>query len=250
MVGSAPLPPSAVARREPANSELARKLLEYLLSGDVLPGQRLPGERALSEALGVGRAALREAIKSLSLLGVVEQRQGDGTYLSRTQSDLLPKVIEWGLLLGQNEIDGLIEARYHLEVTLAGLAAERRDDASLARLRTLISEMRSSGKDHGKYVAADINFHLEIATASGSPVLAGVLGNVRSLLQVWAERVITAAGETKTSLAMHTPILDAIEAQDVSAAHTAMRAHMDRATRRLKATIENTTRLDASAHAG
>jgi len=221
------------------NVELARKLLEYLLSGDVAPGQRLPGERALSEALGVGRAALREAIKSLSLLGVLEQRQGDGTYLSKRQSDLLPKVIEWGLLLGQHEVVDLIEARHHIEVALAGLAAERRDEASLARLRARVEEMRAAAEDHERYVEADIDFHLEIAAASGNAVLAGVLGNIRSLLQVWAHRVISAAAETETSLAMHIPIFEAIEAQDAVAAREAMLAHMDRASCRLKASLGN-----------
>jgi GntR family transcriptional repressor for pyruvate dehydrogenase complex len=238
VAGPAPLPNAMVAKREPPSLELARKLLDYLLSGEVRPGTRLPGERALSEALGVGRETLRGAIKSLSLLGILEQRQGDGTYLSSTQSSLLPKVIEWGLLLGENDIDSLLEARYHLEVTLAGLAAERRDEAALRRLRALIAEMKSCGDDHARYIATDIEFHLEIAAASGSSVLAGVLNNVRSLLQVWAERVITAAGETETSLAMHTPILAAIEAGDAEGARTAMRAHMDRAVRRLKVTME------------
>nr|WP_313900054.1 FadR/GntR family transcriptional regulator [Dactylosporangium roseum] len=218
--------------------ELTRALLEYVLSGDVRPGQRLPGERALSEALGVGRAALREATKSLILLGVLEQRQGDGTFLSRSQANLLPQVIEWGLLLNRHDLDGLIEARFYLEVTLAGLAAERRDADQLARMARHIERMRNAANDHDDYVAADIDFHLEVADASGSPVLAGVLSNVRSLLQAWARRVISAAGETESSLAVHTPIFEAIEARDVVGAEAAMRAHMERATRRLRATIE------------
>jgi len=236
--GPARLPESALARREPANVELTRALLEYLLSGEIMPGQRLPGERALSEALGVGRAALREATKSLSLLGVLEQRQGDGTYLSRTHTDLLPKVIEWGLLLNRRDLDALIEARYHLEVTLAGLAAVRRTDAALARMSGHIEKMRTSASNHYDYVTADVDFHLEVANASGNPVLAGVLGNVRSLLQSWAARVITAAGETESSLAVHTPIYEAIASGDGAAAESAMRAHMERASRRLRATID------------
>src|SRR5262245_1397881 len=108
MSTSAPLPQFSIAPREPANVELTRQLVNYLSSGDLQPGQKLPGERALSEALGVGRAALREALKSLILLGLLEQRQGDGTYLTRSPSDLLPKVIEWGLLLGTHEIRDLI----------------------------------------------------------------------------------------------------------------------------------------------
>jgi GntR family transcriptional regulator, transcriptional repressor for pyruvate dehydrogenase complex len=235
---AAPLPESRLARREPANIELANRLLQYLMSGKVAPGQRLPGERSLSEALGVGRAALREALKSLSLLGILEQRQGDGTYLSSTQSDLLPKVVEWGLLLGDHEVSKLVDARHHLEVLLAGLAAERRGEGELAALRAAIQEMRDATGDLDRYINADVAFHLEIANASGNDVLGGVLHNISSLLRVWTERVIYAAGEAESSLAMHEPIFEAIEAKSAAKARKAMVAHMVRARRRLNATID------------
>jgi GntR family transcriptional regulator, transcriptional repressor for pyruvate dehydrogenase complex len=235
---SVALPQFQITQRESTSGELARKMIDYLLSGMLRAGQRIPSERQLSEALGVGRGAIREAIKSLSLLGLVEQRQGDGTFLSRSSSDLLPQVIEWGLLLGEPRIDDLTEARTHLEIVLAGLAAERRDDASLGRMRKLIREMSAPRVDLEHYIECDIAFHLEIANASGNTVLAGVLHTVKSLLQVWTGRVIRAAGETETSLAMHTPILKAIERKDQEAARRAMAAHMERANRRLRATRE------------
>jgi GntR family transcriptional repressor for pyruvate dehydrogenase complex len=238
---SAPLPQFSIAPREPANVELTRQLLNYLLSGDLHPGQKLPGERALSEALGVGRANLREAIKSLILLGLLEQRQGDGTYLSRNPSGLLPKVIEWGLLLGVHEIEELVEARQHLEVTLAGLAARNRDDEALQRLRAIAEEMKNAGNDYQRYIDADIQFHLEVAKASRNGVLGGVLANIRSLLQVWATRVIMAAQETESSLAMHLPVLEAIEQGDVAKARSTMEALMERASRRLHATVKHET---------
>jgi len=213
--------------------------MEYLLSGTVSPGQRLPGERALSEALGVSRATLRDAIKSLSLLGLLEQRQGDGTYLSQSESYLLPAVIEWGLLLDRPEVDALIDARYQLEVTMAGLAAIRRDEASIARIRAVVTRMQAcvdSGDLEG-YAAADVEFHLAVAEASGSPILSNFLANVSVLLEVWAKRVILAAGETQSSIVKHTPVLEAIEAGDESAARAAMEAHMERAKRRLIAAV-------------
>jgi GntR family transcriptional repressor for pyruvate dehydrogenase complex len=191
----------------------------------------------------VGRAALREALKSLSLLGILEQRQGDGTYLSSNQSDLLPKVVEWGLLLGAHEISELIDARHHLEILLAGLAAERRDEAALASLRAAIQEMRDSTGDLDRYISADVAFHLEIANASGNEVLGGVLRNIRSLLRAWTERVILAAGEADSSLAMHEPIFEAIEAKSVAKARKAMLEHMVRAGRRLNATINGSSKL-------
>jgi GntR family transcriptional repressor for pyruvate dehydrogenase complex len=224
-------------RRQPANVELTRELLTYLTTSDVSPGQRLPGERALSEALGVGRANLREAIKSLILLGVLEQQQGNGTFLARHPSSLLPQVIEWGVLIGRHEVDDLVQARQVLEVQLAELAAHNRSDEALARLRSSLDDMRAAGNDHDAYIEADTQFHIELAAASGNTVLAGVLSNIRSLVHAWAERVIRAAQETETSLAMHEPVFAAVEAGDPAAARDAMQALMDRASRRLAATM-------------
>jgi GntR family transcriptional regulator, transcriptional repressor for pyruvate dehydrogenase complex len=235
---SAPLPSFELSRREPTNVELTRKMLDYLLSGNFKPGERIPSERQLAEALGVGRSGVRETVKSLSLLGLIEQRQGDGTYLAKSSGDLLPRVIEWGLLLDEHSVHDLIEIRYHLEIIQAGLAAERRTEAQLERLRTLIREMEQAGDDYQRYIDADIAFHLGIAEASGNAGLANILVSVQALLRVWASRVIFAAQETKTSLAMHVPILEAIERQDAQAARATMEAHMERAARRLRDTVD------------
>jgi GntR family transcriptional repressor for pyruvate dehydrogenase complex len=231
------MPTFQLDTRETVESELTRKLMEYLISSELRPNDRLPSERQMVEALGVGRAALRTALKSLSLLGVVEQRPGAGTFLRNTSSDLLPRVIEWGLLLGQNRIEDILEARENLEVILAGYAAQRRTEQDLERLRQLISAMHDAGDDADLYVEFDIQFHLAIGETAKNEVLAGILRNLQSLLHAWASRVIHAAGETTSSLAMHVPILEAIEAGDVERARAAMVAHMERASRRLRETI-------------
>ena len=236
-----PLPAFQLESRESVESELTRKLMDYLIAARLRPNDRLPSERQMVEALGVGRAALRTALKSLSLLGVVEQRPGAGTFLGNSTSDLLPRVIEWGLLLGENRIRDIMEARENLEVILAGYAAERRTEDDLGRLRELIDAMRQAGNDTDRYVECDIRFHLAIAEMAQNEVLAGILRNLQSLLQAWARRVLNAAGETASSLAMHVPILEAVEAGDSERARDAMTAHMDRASRRLRAAIDSGT---------
>jgi GntR family transcriptional repressor for pyruvate dehydrogenase complex len=117
------LPRIDLSSRETLTMEVARRLLDYFLSGEVEPGERIPSERRLAESLGVGRSLVREALKSLHLLGLLEVRQGDGTYLKRTDSELLPQVIEWGLLLGESSGDPVrfVEADvgFHLRVAEA-----------------------------------------------------------------------------------------------------------------------------------
>jgi GntR family transcriptional regulator, transcriptional repressor for pyruvate dehydrogenase complex len=224
--------------REGPLAEITRKLLDYLLSGEIEPGTKIPSERQLADGLGVGRSAVREAIKSLSLLGLLDVRQGDGTYLSRSGSDLLPRVIEWGLLLEEPQLTDLLEARTEIEIVVAGLAATRAGEAELTALHERLEAMRAAGADVDAYVEADIAFHLEIARMSGNGILANLLTSLRSLLRVWAERVLHYAGETGTSLAMHEPIVAAIASGDAEAARAAMKAHMERANRRLREALD------------
>src|ERR1035437_4657487 len=122
------LPRVDLRTREPISSEITRRLFDILVSGKVRLGSRLPSERKLAEALAVGRSHVRQAIKSLTVLGLIDVCQGDGTYLKRTDSPLLPQAIEWGLLLGAKRVTDLVEARHQLEVLPAGLAAERPTD--------------------------------------------------------------------------------------------------------------------------
>ncbi len=242
---SAPFPQVDPIRRETMSAEIARRLVDYLLSGTVAPGSRLPSERQLAEAFGVGRSAVREALAALSLIGLIEIRHGDGTYLKRTDSPLLPQVVEWGLLLGEQHTIDLIEARQRIEVVVAGLAAERRSEADLAALLTCLGRMASQAEsgNHAAFVDADVDFHLVLAEAAGNSALRDVLASIQSLLRAWIGRVI-AEGHEQSSYEEHVPIFAAVRAQDAAGASAAMDAHMRSAASRLRDT------LDRSAHGG
>jgi len=228
---------SRIERPEPVSTEIARRLLDFLLSGQIQVGERIPSERQLAIALGVGRSAIREAVKPLQLLGLLEVRIGDGTYLNEADSALLPRVIEWGLLLKAHRMLELVEARRYIEVALAGLAAERRDASSLARMQESLERMSLAKVNFEAFVEADLAFHLEIGDAARNSVLSGLLISLRSLLAVWIKRVVEAAGETESSYAEHLPILAAIKNSQPKAAEAAMAAHIDGVTRRLKGTL-------------
>jgi len=224
-------------QRETIAAEITRRLLAYLLSGKISPGERIPSERKLSETLGVGRSVVRESLKSLTVLGLIEVRQGDGTYLKRTDSELLPQAIEWGLLLGAKRITDLVEARHHLEVLLAGLAAERRDDDQLAEMRRCVDAM-AQASDPDDFVAADIAFHFAVASAAGNQSLLQIMRSIRGLLQVWISRVMHAADSTRPTWEEHAAIFEAIARRNSRAAKAAMEAHMVGATKRLETTLE------------
>lgn len=234
-------------QNDPINVQLARHLVDYLLSGRISAGGRIPSERQLAESLQVGRSAIREALKSLTLLGLLTVRQGDGTYLASASSDLLPEIIEWGVLLGERTTSELIEARSVLETDLAALAAVRRTEAQLAQLTRLIAAMSAAGDDLETYIRADIAFHLAIGEASGNRVLGNVLISIRSLLEVWTRRVITGKGRTDFSLAVHEPIYEAIRAGSPEVARAAMSTHMHNATRHLEEVLSGVAPAGSSA---
>lgn len=238
-------------RREPISSEVAQILVRHLLGGDYQPGQRLPSERMLAESLGVGRSVVREALKSLTLLGLVQVRPGDGTYLQSRGSDLLPVSFEWGLLLGDHQLQDVIEARTELEVMLAALAAERRTDEDARELEVLLRAMREATSSEA-FVSADVAFHLRVAKAARNSIFEQMLIGIQSLQRFWITRVIDSAPSREPSYSDHVPILAAISAGDVAAAREAMRDHLNHAAGRLRRAIE--TRSDEargkdSAHA-
>jgi GntR family transcriptional repressor for pyruvate dehydrogenase complex len=240
---SASFPQVDPIRRETMSAEIARRLVDHLLSGTVAPGSRLPSERQLAEAFGVGRSAVREALAALSLIGLIEIRHGDGTYLKRADSPLLPQVVEWGLLLGERHTNDLIEARQRIEVIVAGLAAERRSETDLAALEACLASMarQTETGSNAAFVDADVEFHLVLADAAGNSALRDILASIQSLLRAWIGRVIS-EGHEQSSYEEHVPIVAAVRAQDPDAASAAMDAHLRSAASRLRDT------LDRSAH--
>ena len=235
------MPSAALAPLEPREArsvEIGRRLLAYLLSGEVKPGERIPSERQLAEQLGVGRSAIRDAVRPLLLLGVVETRQGDGTYLRRPESSLVPRTVEGGLLLGEHATLDLVEARTYIEVALSELAAQRRTTTDLELIEKQLELMAASGPDRDAFRDADLAFHLAVAQSSGNTVLFGTLDSIQSLLHVWISRVVAAATETRSSYEEHVPIYRAIRDRDSKAAADAMNAHMHSARQRLIDTLD------------
>jgi GntR family transcriptional regulator, transcriptional repressor for pyruvate dehydrogenase complex len=235
------LHPIEMDRADTAAAKVARNLIQYLVvSRGVSLGERIPSERQLAQTLGAGRSAVREALKVLDLLGLIEIRQGGGTYLKSGDSAFLPNVIEWGILLGGERTHEAIEARLVIECALAGFAAERRTSASLERLESLIGEMHSRIDAPERFVEADVRFHLEVARAAQNDMLAKIHSSLHSLLRVWISEVISHQDRPLAALAEeHRPVLEAVRAGDRAAAEAAMREHLEAAGRRLAEALDD-----------
>lgn len=223
---------SAIPANTPAGA-VASQLLAYFTSGDIAPGTRLPPERQLAQMLGTGRSAVREALAALEILGVVHVRPGSGTYLRASASELLPQTLSWGLMLGEQKVEDLVQIRAALEVLAAETAALRAGPDNLVALRGHLTQMREHQDDYAAFVEADMLFHQEMAAASGNQTLSGVLQSVRALLRIWVDRSISAGAEARDAIVEHEQVLQALTAHDPDAARTAMTSHMHTANKRL-----------------
>lgn len=218
-------------------ADIVESIVRGAAESGLQPGQKLPPERRLADLLGVGRSQLREALKCLDVLGFISIRQGDGTYLSSSPANLLPRVISWGLLLDTAEARQLVEARGYLENVLVRMAAERSTDAERHAIGFQLSRMRYATSS-AEFADADSQFHIAIAHAAHNAVLSSTLESTKLLLQAWIARVISYAENQATVIEQHEHILAAINAGDPEAAAAAMDQHIQVATKNLQSSLE------------
>lgn len=213
--------------------EITAKLLEQISEGVLKPGDRLPPERTMAEEYGVSRTAVREALRSMEMMGVVESRVGEGTYI-KTPS-FADVVDPFSMVVAQSGRLGseLIEIRLILETEVAGLAARRRTDEQLAALEKTLEDMRQDIEAGGVGIEADEAFHTLLARATDNEALDVMLSMCAGMLS--RTRPITQAikGVPRMTLKDHTAIFEAVRAQDERAARRLMRAHLNRALRNL-----------------
>ncbi|MFE9428838.1 FadR/GntR family transcriptional regulator [Kitasatospora sp. NPDC006697] len=208
--------------------EAIEKIKVMILSGRLKPGDRLPKEPDLAAQLGLSRNSLREAVKALSLLNVLDVRQGDGTYVSSLEPGLLMEALTFLLDLHQDgSVVELFQVRALLESAAAGLAAQRATEEELARMAELLDGL---GPDPTveELVANDLEFHQLIARASGNTVLASLLDSLAqrtARARIW--RGVTQAQAVERTMAEHRGLLDALAAHDVETAKARATVHVN-----------------------
>jgi GntR family transcriptional regulator, transcriptional repressor for pyruvate dehydrogenase complex len=206
---------------------LTEALKRYILTNRLQPGTRLPSERRLAEALLVSRNALREAMQSLAVLGIIKQRHGSGVYVCDFSPERLAEQLSYGLREDALYWRHLTDARIQLEVMMAGLAAQRITAAQLDHLRELLETMRRQVAPEQSLGRIDRTLHLELAACVANPVLERVARSVitESFRYSSALRLAHALEADPVSVSNHEPLLAALTAHDSVAAAEAMRFH-------------------------
>jgi len=212
--------------RTTLSEALFEKLVGHVVNGDWKEGDRIPSERELSEQLGIGRASLREALKALELLGMVESRVGDGTFVC-PRSDFLSRPLLWAITgADRSELRELMEARLVLEENIAAFAAERATAGELRNIKAAIEEMRAHLDDPARSLEADMRFHVAIAEAAHNSILSNADQLARNLVAQWILLKHKIPGAAARSLGHHERIYAALLRRDPAAARKEMRNHI------------------------
>jgi GntR family transcriptional repressor for pyruvate dehydrogenase complex len=219
-------PEFEVVRRNRVYEEVAKQI-ERLILKKLQPGDKLPSERDLAEMLRVSRGSIRDAIRSLELLGLVEARQGTGTIVRETSSASLTHPFANALKRRKELVSELLDFRKMLEPPLAARAATHASPEELLEMEDILRRQEERQSQGDAAVAEDAEFHYSIALASGNSVVLKVIDTVMDLLRDTRARSLQAEGRPQKSLKGHRRILAAIKRHDAEAAKDAMRRHLE-----------------------
>lgn len=215
-------------RSERLSDQVANQLQGLVLSNALRPGEKLPSERELCELLGVSRTVVREAVRSLVVKGLIDVKRGGGAVVRAPDAALVSEMMTMMLRVGGADVafTNVQEVRRLLEVEIAGVAAERRDEDDLRRMADELEQMRIQHGDAPRWAAADVGFHHAIAVATRNPLYPVLLGSIADMLM---EVRLTGAGLPDTpvrALVFHQAIYDRIHAADRTGARKAMQDHL------------------------
>jgi GntR family transcriptional regulator, transcriptional repressor for pyruvate dehydrogenase complex len=220
-------------KREALPSQIVRQIVGLVKSGQLQPGDRLPAERTLAEDLGVGRPTLREALRALQLLGILDIRHGGGVFVSELEPDTLLGPLDLFLSLDRHNLDTILEARKVIEGALLSFVARIIDEdtikkleANLAELEKVVNQAREGKPDAGRLNALAEEFRAVIQDAVDNPILTRAVKSL-DILSAATRNRLAAVGSLERVLENHRRIVDALVHHDSLSAQRALEAHID-----------------------
>lgn len=168
-------------KKENVPEKIIREIKQLIDSGQMATGSRLPSERDLAGLLNVSRSSLREALKALSILGIIENRHGDGNFISASSNNWPMEPLSIFLSVKRGAMIDLIDARQGLEITAAELAARRRTDDDIERMTQAIRDMHATQNRPEMFYKNDLSFHRRLVAAAKNPIIADLLEKIYTL---------------------------------------------------------------------
>jgi GntR family transcriptional regulator, transcriptional repressor for pyruvate dehydrogenase complex len=229
--------------RTSVSDEIIDQITALIASGDLKPGQRLPSERELCKIFQTGRPSLREAIRALCILGVLDARVGAGTSVSADGNKFMGKIVEWRLITEQHDIENLMDVRLALEGLAVAHAARNHDPIFIADLEKILSLMKDAVdiKNQKLFVELDLEFHISIASAAQNDLLLDLISMIRSQIAHGLSLVVAHPQSPTLTLKEHGAIVRAVKKRDPNAATLAMQHHLELSRRRYREAVSRTS---------
>jgi GntR family transcriptional repressor for pyruvate dehydrogenase complex len=213
-------------RRNKVYAEVARQIRDHILE-HLKPGDVLSPERELAQMFGVSRGSVRDAIRSLELIGLLEPRQGMGTIVREPSAEVLVSPLAAVLVQKRKLVGELLDVRKIIEPPLARRAALHATAGQIADMEQILERQKEKVLRGEMSVEEDGEFHYRIALASNNSVILRIVDVLMDLLRGMRERSLQTAGRAEKSLAGHRRILAALKKRDPAASEAAMRHHLE-----------------------
>jgi len=213
-------------RRSKVYEEVARQIQNHILE-NLKPGDVLPPERELALKFGVSRSSVRDAIRSLELVGLLQAQQGRGTVVCEPSSDAVAGPLTAVIMRKRRLVRELLDVRKIVEPALARRAALHVTSEQLAELEQILEQQSSKVAEGETAIAEDNEFHYRIARGADNSVLLQIVDVLMDMLQQTREKSLQTEGRAEKSLAGHRRIFSALKRHDPAASEKAMRQHLE-----------------------
>lgn len=224
-------------QRDKLYKQVADRIQQLIVEDSLRPGDKLPSERELADRIGVSRTVVREAIRALSVRGLIRVKPGCGTFIQEpSPRDAAANI---GLFLKLRQIprpfESIYEIRRMIEVEAAGLAAQRAAEPDYQAMEAAIKGMEAHQDDLAQYMEYDLAFHAALAAATHNELFNVLLSPISDLLREVILVSVHAPGSVEGGLAHHRRILRQVKGGDPEQARQAMREHLDHAQKLVEA---------------
>ncbi len=199
--------------KDPLTNQVIRQIIYLIWRGEVTPGEYLPPQPELAAQLGVGLSTVREAVKALSLIGLLEPYPGRGTLVLPDAMRILSSDAAMRANLSEVHLSEVLEARLVLESALTRMAAQRATPQDIAEIESCFDEMQAAVGDDAAFARADVRFHLAVARASKNPVLTQTYYFIHTLLEDAIRQADALPGGVERALANHREMLEGIRSR-------------------------------------
>ncbi|MDI6707318.1 MAG: FadR/GntR family transcriptional regulator [Bacillota bacterium] len=213
-------------KREVIAEKVAYSIIDLIIEQSLKEGDKLPSERELSSVFSVGRPAVREALRALHMMNIVNIRHGDGIYVSSLEPTNLINPFKIYMKLGKISIDQLFETRIVLEVSGIGLAAKRITDEQLEEVDKLLAESKESIHDMQKFMDTDTRLHSLIFDAVNNPLLKSTMLSIKELTKKSREATSGFLATREMVYNDHEKIVEALKLRDENLCKERMETHL------------------------